>query len=88
VLVVAKKSADRKKPTRKPGQAVAAGRGKVADRALGPAADELGKELAPLGKEIGEVSVKVGRMLLLPIKGLVGGLESRRNDEAKERARR
>jgi Abortive infection alpha len=75
VLVVAKKSADRKKPTRKPGQAVAAGRGKVADRALGPAADELGKELAPLGKEIGEVSVKVGRMLLLPIKGLVGGLE-------------
>lgn len=51
------------------------GRGKLLERGLGPAADEFGKELAPLGKELGEVSLKVGRMVLSPIRGLVGGLE-------------
>jgi hypothetical protein len=54
---------------------MAPGRGKLRERALGPAADEFGKELAPLGKEVGDVSLKVGRMLLRPIEGLVGGLE-------------
>jgi hypothetical protein len=53
----------------------ASGSGRLRERALGPAADEFGKELAPLGKEVGEVSLKVGRMLLRPIQGLVGGLE-------------
>jgi hypothetical protein len=70
---MAKKSM--KKRTAKRGAVTPAGRGKLPERALGPAADEFGKELAPLGKELGEVSLKVGRMLLLPIKGLVGGLE-------------
>jgi Abortive infection alpha len=52
------------------------GKGKLIERALGPAADEFGRELAPLGQETGVVSLKVGRMLLAPIRGLVTGLET------------
>jgi hypothetical protein len=72
---VAKKSKGTKRAARKRAKAPAHGRGKLGERALGPATDEFGKELAPLGKEVGEVSLKVGRMLLRPIRGLVGGLD-------------
>jgi hypothetical protein len=51
------------------------GKGTLAQRALGPAADKFGRELAPLGKEAGEVGVKVGRMLLSAIKGMVWGFD-------------
>jgi hypothetical protein len=51
-------------------------KGKLVERAFGPAADEFGKELAPLGQETGAVSIKVGRMLLAPVRGLVTGLET------------
>src|ERR1700737_1716649 len=51
------------------------GKGTVAQRALGPAADKFGRAIAPLGKEAGEVSVKVGRILLSAIEGMVWGLD-------------
>jgi Abortive infection alpha len=73
---MAKKSKRAKRARAKRAKAATPGRGKLSQRALGPAADEFGKKLAPLGKELGEVSLKVGQMLLRPIKGLVGGLES------------
>jgi Abortive infection alpha len=50
-------------------------KGTVAQRALGPAADKFGRAVAPLGKEVGEESVKVGRILLSAIKGMVWGLD-------------
>jgi hypothetical protein len=71
---MAKKSTGRQRAAPKRVRAPATGRGKLRERALGPAADEFGKELAPFGREVGDVSLKVGRMLLRPIKGLVGGL--------------
>jgi hypothetical protein len=51
------------------------GKGTVAQRALGPAAEKFGREITPLGKEAGEVSVKVGLILLSAIKGMVWGLD-------------
>jgi hypothetical protein len=68
-----RKSAKRAAPKRtKP---PAGGRGKLRERALGPAADEFGQEIAPVGKEAGVVAVKVGRLLLGMVDGTVYGIE-------------
>ncbi len=47
----------------------------LGEKALGPAADEFGKELAPVGKELGVVVAKVSRMLISGLSGSVYGLE-------------
>jgi hypothetical protein len=67
--------ATRKRPItkRKPKQ-IAKG-GAIAQRALGPAADEFGQEVKPLGKEAGAVAVKVGRLLISGLHGTVYGIE-------------
>jgi hypothetical protein len=44
-------------------------------RALGEAADNFGKEVAPLGRELGVVAVKVGRLLISGIDKSVYGVE-------------
>jgi hypothetical protein len=47
----------------------------VADKAFGPAAEQFGKELAPVGRELGVVTAKVSRMLISGLSGTVYGLE-------------
>lgn len=47
----------------------------LANKALGPAAEEFGKELAPVGKELGVVTAKVGNMLIKGLAASVYGLE-------------
>src|SRR6266446_4863463 len=47
----------------------------VAQRAFGPAAEEFGKEIAPVGKDLGIVTAKVGRMLVSGLEKSVYGLE-------------
>jgi hypothetical protein len=49
-------------------------KGKIADRALGPAADAFGREVEPLGKEAGAVVLKVGRLLVSGLDGTVYGI--------------
>lgn len=44
-------------------------------RALGPAADEFGKEIVPLGKKAGALTNRVGDLLLRALEPLVYGLE-------------
>lgn len=46
---------------------------KLKDRALGPAADEFGKELAALGKDAGQAFALVGSRLAGMVRGLVYG---------------
>lgn len=49
---------------------------KLRDRALGPAADELGKALAPLGSELGSTATLIGTRITGAIKGLVYGYDT------------
>lgn len=48
---------------------------KLKERALGPAADEFGKEIVPLGKKAGQLANRVGDLLLRALEPLVYGLE-------------
>jgi hypothetical protein len=50
-------------------------KGKLIERALGPAADSFGRQIAPLGKEAGAVANQVGRLLLETVSGVVYGIE-------------
>jgi hypothetical protein len=47
----------------------------VVDKALSPAAQEFGKEIVPLGKKAGEITNRVGVLLLKALEPLVYGLE-------------
>lgn len=49
--------------------------GKLAERAVGPAADEFGKAVAPLGERAGKLTVYVGDKLLGMLEASVFGLE-------------
>ena len=69
---MAEKKRVAKKAAPKPAKA---GRGKLRERALGPAADEFGKEIAPLGKDAGMVTRRVGAVLIRGLSGSVNGLE-------------
>jgi hypothetical protein len=51
------------------------GTGKLSERAFGPAADEFGKEVAPLGREAGAIALTAGRLLLGVVGGTVYGME-------------
>ena len=51
------------------------GAGKVVEDALGPAAKNFGKEIAPLGKSAGALTNRVGQLLLRSLGNLVYGLE-------------
>jgi hypothetical protein len=44
-------------------------------KALGPAAEKFGKEIAPLGKEAGQMANRVGTLLIRALEPLVYGLE-------------
>lgn len=48
----------------------------VVTKALGPAAQEFGKELAPAGKALGEVIARTTMLALSPVKGVIWGAES------------
>src|ERR1041384_3162628 len=48
----------------------------VAQRAFGEAADNFGKEIAPVGKELGAVTVKVARLLISGLEKSVYGIET------------
>ena len=48
---------------------------KVSQRAFGPAADEFGREIAPLGKEVGAVMTLVGQRLISCVRGAVYGID-------------
>jgi Abortive infection alpha len=51
------------------------GLGEAAGKALTPAADEFGKEIAPLGKRAGQLTNRVGILLIRALEPLVYGLE-------------
>ena len=48
----------------------------VAQSAFGPAAEQFGKEIAPVGKELGVVTEKVARLLISGLNKSVYGLEA------------
>jgi Abortive infection alpha len=50
-------------------------KGRLSDKALGPAAQQFGQEVAPLGKELGALTVRVGNSLTRALEPLVYGLE-------------
>lgn len=54
---------------------VTKGKGTLAQRALGPAADAFGKEIVPAGRKAGAVAVRVSELLLRGIDSTVYGLE-------------
>lgn len=47
----------------------------ILTRALGPLAEEFGREVQPLGKEVGEVTVRTVRLCLGGLRGIVWGFE-------------
>lgn len=50
-------------------------RGDIAKKALGEAATNFGKEIAPLGHEVGSLTVRSVRLLMKPLQGVVWGGE-------------
>lgn len=49
---------------------------KPLSKALGPVAEDFGKEIRPLGREVGELTVRTVRSLLIkPVAGMVNGIE-------------
>ncbi len=51
------------------------GKGNVLNKALGPAAQQFGQEIAPLGKEVGALTVRVGNLLIRASEPFVYGLQ-------------
>lgn len=68
-----RKNVGRRRPAK--GTTKASTGGSLKTRALGPAADEFGKEIVPLGPRAGALAVRVGNLLLGVLEGTVYGIE-------------